>query len=161
MTSVCGANIFPMHKQLPNPYFQNSQTFFFVFLMFSSNKCWWRLPRIFLFWGCSFAFRLALLSTGRLRQPSTFINGREQEQEQEDEKHLAQTNCPKDEEGEGTNKEWSFQQRKMSSHSPSPPSTPKANPLFSKEQCEASYKYIYAKKEMIQPKHINPTWLKS
>ena len=49
-----GANTFLMHKQLPNPYFQNSQTFILVFLAFSSNKCWWRLPLIFLFGRCTF-----------------------------------------------------------------------------------------------------------
>jgi len=42
VTGVWGANTFPVCKQLPNPYFQNTQTFLFlVFLTFSSNKHWW------------------------------------------------------------------------------------------------------------------------
>ncbi|KAL5146702.1 hypothetical protein HKD37_06G016500 [Glycine soja] len=68
VTGAWGANTFPMRKQLLNPYFQNSQTFFLVFLTFSSNKCWWRLPHIFLFGRRSFGFSAALPSKGRLRQ---------------------------------------------------------------------------------------------
>jgi len=47
--SAWGANTFPMCKQLSNPYFQNLQTSFRFFLMFSLNKRWWRLPCVFLF----------------------------------------------------------------------------------------------------------------
>ena len=44
VTGTWGANTFLVRKKLPNPHFQNTQTFtFLVFLTFSSNKRWWRL----------------------------------------------------------------------------------------------------------------------
>ena len=66
-----GANTFLMCKQLPNLSFQYSQTFFLVVLTFSSNKCWWRLPHVFLFGKRSFGFSPALPSYGRLQQMET------------------------------------------------------------------------------------------
>lgn len=44
---------------------------------------------------------------------------------------------------------------------PSPPTTLKATPWFSEEHYEVSYKFSYAKKEMIQPKYVSMDWLRS
>ena len=72
MTGAWGADTFPVRIQLSNPHFQNPQTFvFLVFLMFSSNKCWW--------WLYAFSFLgrrtrepcVALPPKGRLRQLAT------------------------------------------------------------------------------------------
>ena len=51
--------------------------------------------------------------------------------------------------------------RKRVTCSPLPPTTPKGTPWFSEEHYEASYKFSYAKKEMIQPKYVNLVWLRS
>ena len=46
VTGSWGANTFLVRKQLPNPHFQNTQTFvILVFLTFSSYKRWWRLHK--------------------------------------------------------------------------------------------------------------------
>ena len=68
-----GANTFPMRKQLPNPHFQNTQTFIFflVFLAFSSNKRWWRLHTFSFLGRHTCEPRVALLPKGKLRKLET------------------------------------------------------------------------------------------
>ena len=50
---------------------------------------------------------------------------------------------------------------KQVAYSSSPPTTPKETPWLSKEHYEASYKFSYTKKKMIQPKYVSLAWLKS
>jgi len=68
-----GANTFPLRKQLLNPSFQNSQTLFLIFLVFSSNKRWWRILHVFSFGRHSFGFSPSLSLKGRLRQVATLL----------------------------------------------------------------------------------------
>lgn len=50
---------------------------------------------------------------------------------------------------------------KRVARSPFPPPSPKYTPWFEEEYYEASYFFSYAKKEQIQPKFLNLSWLKS